>query len=116
MSYQRIITLLFLIAACTVFAHSQVKVVWERLEAMGNKPFWFGTDTERGMGYGVVDGNECMYVASRGTGVDIRIIRKFISQNYPNPFNPETTIMYSLPRTGMVTSVYTTYSVKNRTH
>ncbi len=74
MCYQRIITLLFLIVSCTVFVHSQVEVVWERSEAMGNKPLWFGTDSERGMGYGVVGGNERMYVARRGTGVDIRII------------------------------------------
>ena len=51
-----------------------VETIWERSLANGNLPAWFGGDTERGIGYGVVDNLERVYVASRGDGDRIRII------------------------------------------
>lgn len=75
MMWLKFTTLLLMTVLFSVRSHSQVEVIWERSEAQGNKPTWFGTNTERGMGYGVVEGNERIYVASRSGGtINIRIL------------------------------------------
>ncbi|TVQ10906.1 MAG: DUF4397 domain-containing protein, partial [Balneolaceae bacterium] len=48
--------------------------LWERAAIDGNLPTWFGGDTERGMGFGTVDGNDRMYVVSRNAGLSVRIV------------------------------------------
>ena len=48
--------------------------LWERAAVDGNLPSWFGADTERGMGFGTVDGNDRMYVVSRNAGLNVRIV------------------------------------------
>ncbi len=51
-----------------------VSQLWERSVTLGNKPTWFGSDTERGFAYGNVSGNDRLYVVSRSTGVMVKIL------------------------------------------
>ncbi len=53
---------------------SQLTQLWERSITLGNKPTWFGTDTERGFAYGYVGGNDRLYVVSRSNGVMVKIL------------------------------------------
>jgi hypothetical protein len=66
---------IFLVAlfALTMSAWAQSDVVWERTGA--NLPTWFGTNTERGMAYGEVEGEARIFVASYAGGVaNVRIL------------------------------------------
>jgi hypothetical protein len=65
----------FLVAlfAFTMTAWAQVDVAWDRTGA--ELPTWFGSNTERGMAYGEVDGEARIYVASYAGGVaNVRIL------------------------------------------
>jgi hypothetical protein len=50
-----------------ITASAQVETLWQRMAAQDMHPNWFGTGTERGLAYGVVDGNARLFVASRST-------------------------------------------------
>jgi hypothetical protein len=68
---------LVLIALSAGTANAQYEVLWERNDrtgALATKPTWFGADTERGIAYGVVGGNERVYVLSRNGGNSIRVL------------------------------------------
>ncbi|BDQ03192.1 DUF4623 domain-containing protein [Ignavibacterium sp.] len=49
---------------------AQVSVLWEKSAANSTLPTWFSSasSTERGMGYGVVNGNHRLYIVSRNGG------------------------------------------------
>lgn len=55
-------------------AEGQIDTLWERSAQAGNRPSWFGANTERGLDYGVVNGNPRLYVVSRGDGTTVRIL------------------------------------------
>lgn len=59
-------------------AQAQFETEWERTsreDAAEPAPSWFDASTERGIAYGVVDGNERLYVASRaGEANQIRVL------------------------------------------
>jgi len=66
-----------LIALSAGTASAQYEVLWERNDrtgALATKPSWFGTGTERGIAYGVVGGNERVYVLSRNVSNSIRVL------------------------------------------
>ncbi|MBZ0201276.1 MAG: DUF4623 domain-containing protein [Ignavibacteriaceae bacterium] len=63
------LTLLF---STTSFA--QISTLWQKSTATANKPAWFGTDTERGFGYGLVGGQQRLYVVSRNGATNIIIL------------------------------------------
>jgi hypothetical protein len=49
-------------------ASAQIELYWSRAAQQGTHPNWFGEGSqERGMGYGVVNGQHRLYVASRST-------------------------------------------------
>jgi hypothetical protein len=64
---KKILLILPLLIILSVTGFAQVTPVWEKTVAGANLPLWFGTDTERGMAYGFVGGNERIYVVSRKT-------------------------------------------------
>jgi hypothetical protein len=72
--------ILMAVISVTVFstAQAQYEVLWERNQrtgALDTRPTWFGTATERGLAYGLVNGNHRVYVASRsGAANNIRVI------------------------------------------
>lgn len=51
-------------------SYSQVTTLWEKSVGAGTKPSWFSPtgSTERGFGYGLVNGNHRLYIPSRNTG------------------------------------------------
>ena len=63
------LTLLF-----TATSLAQVSTVWQKSTASSNKPAWFGTDTERGLGYGLVGGQQRLYVVSRKGATNVIIL------------------------------------------
>ena len=65
---------IFLAVLIVVPAMAQIDTLWERSARTDNVPAWFGANTERGLGFGVVDGNARLYVASRGDGTTIRVL------------------------------------------
>jgi hypothetical protein len=67
-----LIFLLLLVITASGFA--QVTPVWQKSVAASNLPLWFGADTERGLAYGMVGGNERVYVVSRKTTIPQIII------------------------------------------
>lgn len=70
-----IIYVTILLAILIAFpATAQIDTLWERSVRTENLPEWFGSNTERGFGFGVVDGNPRVYVASRGDGTTIRVL------------------------------------------
>lgn len=54
----------------TSLSYSQVTTLWEKSVGAGTKPSWFSPtgSTERGFGYGLVNGNHRLYIPSRNTG------------------------------------------------
>ncbi|MCH8496016.1 MAG: T9SS type A sorting domain-containing protein [Balneolales bacterium] len=64
------LVVLALIFSIPATADAQFTTIWERNDANGNKPSWFGASAERSMTYH--DGK--VYVASRGDGANIRIL------------------------------------------
>ena len=54
----------------TSLSYSQVTTLWEKSVGAGTKPSWFSPtgSTERGFGYGLVNGNHRVYIPSRNTG------------------------------------------------
>ncbi|WP_445737201.1 DUF4623 domain-containing protein [Mariniflexile sp.] len=50
-----------------------VEIDWKRASTDGNKPTWFGTDTERGLAYA----NNKVYVVSRSNGIKVKILNCF---------------------------------------
>jgi hypothetical protein len=46
----------------TVFAFGQAEVLWEKSDANGTLPAFFGASTERGFGFGTVGENDRLYV------------------------------------------------------
>jgi hypothetical protein len=70
------VQLLFLLVAGNAWAQFQTD--WERTsreDAANPMPSWFGTTTERSIAYGMVGGEERLYVASRaGEAITIRVI------------------------------------------
>lgn len=63
-----ILTFLFLLSSLS-FSQLYYKTIWEKSQAKGTYPSWLGSgstlNVDRGFGYGVVDGNERLYVVSR---------------------------------------------------
>ena len=60
--------LLMIISFFLLFAFNaaaQITTVWEKSAATSSRPLWFGADTERGLAYGNVGGNDRLYVVSR---------------------------------------------------
>lgn len=49
---------------------SVFQTLWERCSRTGNKPSWFGNNTERGLAYT----NGKLYVVSRSSGIKVRVI------------------------------------------
>ncbi|GMU84946.1 MAG: hypothetical protein AMXMBFR48_01880 [Ignavibacteriales bacterium] len=49
---------------------------WEKSKYKNNLPSWFSpsASTERGLGYGVVGGNQRLYVVSRNGGLNVRVV------------------------------------------
>ncbi|QOJ29393.1 MAG: choice-of-anchor D domain-containing protein [Ignavibacteriales bacterium] len=49
---------------------------WEKSKYKNNLPSWFSPsgNTERGFGYGVVGGNQRLYVVSRNAGLNVRVV------------------------------------------
>ena len=72
--YGIICATIFLALLIAFPATAQIDTLWERSVRTENLPAWFGANTERGLGFGVVDGNERLYVASRGDGTTIRVL------------------------------------------
>jgi len=60
-----LITLLVLIST---LGYSQVTTLWEKSASTISLPSWFGTNSERGLAYGKVAGNDRVYVVSRSSG------------------------------------------------
>ena len=48
--------------------------LWEKCSVQLSMPSWFGANTERGIAYGNVGGNDRIYVPSRSSGNVVRII------------------------------------------
>ena len=63
---------LLLILGFTFGVSAQFDTEWERKG--DDIPAWFGSSTERGLGYGFVNGNHRLYVPSRGDGINVRIL------------------------------------------
>ncbi len=61
---KKLFTALFVLIFLGV-SYSQVTTLWEKSVSNSNLPIWFSTNNERGFGYGVVGGNERLYVVSR---------------------------------------------------
>ena len=59
---------------------SQLILLWERSIANSNLPAWFGTDTERGLGYGFIpdtysyNNNHRLFVVSRSDGIKVKLL------------------------------------------
>lgn len=64
---------IYLLLIFTSFFIGNSQINWQRSEATGSLPSWFGTsNTERGMAYNPT--NDHMYVVSRASGTKIKII------------------------------------------
>jgi hypothetical protein len=64
-----------LLFGLTAQASAQFTTDWQRSIAGSNLPDWFGENTERGMGYGIIAGQERIVVASRTGGINtLRVI------------------------------------------
>lgn len=66
---KKLLTSLFILIFVGI-GFSQVTTLWEKSAASASLPTWFSTTggTERGFGYGLVNGNHRLYIASRNGG------------------------------------------------
>lgn len=66
---KKLLTSLFILIFVGI-GFSQVTTLWEKSAANASLPSWFSTtlSTERGFGYGLVNGNHRLYIPSRNVG------------------------------------------------
>lgn len=64
-----LVLFLFILLSSISFSQLYYKKVWEKSQAAGTYPTWLGSggtlNVDRGFGYGVVEGNERLYLVSR---------------------------------------------------
>ena len=72
---KKLLSILFLFVLVGV-SSAQISTIWQRSAATSSLPTWFSAtgNTERGLAYGLVNGNHRVYVVSRNVTPSIRIL------------------------------------------
>ncbi|MGE5402134.1 MAG: T9SS type A sorting domain-containing protein [Ignavibacteriales bacterium] len=67
---------------------------WEKTSGKGSKPAYFGDNTERGMGYGRINGEDKLFIVSRAGGPKIVVLDAFTGDSIGVISKPATDVGY----------------------